>query len=110
MARPKPNGNNGRNKKGQFGKGNECAKGHEDPQRRKSQSLRQALLKAVTAKDITDIVKALKDKAKKGDIQAIKEIFDRCLGKSEQPITGSGGGPIPITIVDYAKIEDADTG
>lgn len=109
MTKPKANGDNGRNKKGQFKKGNKCAEGHEDPRNRKAQKLRYALLKALSEKDIQEIVKKLKKMAKDGNIQAIKEVFDRCLGKPEQPVTGLGGGPIPITIIDYANIKDADT-
>lgn len=104
MAEPQDNGNSGRNNKGQFVNGHDI--GHEPgkhPNTKKSQKLRQALLDAVTEKDMQDIVKKVVELAKGGNIQAIKEVFDRCLGKPEQPITGSEGGPIPITIVDYAN-------
>lgn len=33
---------------------------------------------------------------KKGNIQAIKELFDRAFGKAPQAITGQDGGPLKI--------------
>lgn len=40
------------------------------------------------------IDKALIDKAKTGDVPAIKELYDRVWGKSSQPISGDTGNPL----------------
>ncbi len=63
--------------------------------------LREALTKAVLEKQ-GPIIKALLDKATEGDIQAIKEVFDRVWGKARQPIDGGldeNDKPIPILSV-----------
>lgn len=100
------NGDSARKKNGQFGKNNNAAKGHQVKNARKVQQLRKALYEAVTESDIKLIVKKLVQKAKKGDIQATREIFDRCMGKPEQPITGSEGGPVTVQIVDFKGVDD----
>ena len=46
------------------------------------------------------IVKALILKAKKGDILAIRELFDRAMGKAKEQVDiTSGGKPLPIPIL-----------
>jgi ferritin-like protein len=42
------------------------------------------LLEAISVEDMQAIVKQLITKAKNGDIPAIKELFDRALGKPHQ--------------------------
>lgn len=46
--------------------------------------LKAAMMEAVTVKDMALIVKKLIKQAKAGDVSAIKELFDRCLGKPLQ--------------------------
>ncbi len=47
-------------------------------------ALRSALLDAVTPEDIADAVRALIERAKAGDVAAIRELLDRCIGKPQE--------------------------
>lgn len=77
------------NKRGhRFGKGNKFGRGN--PLGRQVNQLRVALAKAVTPADIQKITKALVRKAKKGDVAAAKEVYDRLLGKANQPVSLTG--------------------
>ena len=49
------------------------------------------------------IAKALIDKAKEGDVSAIKEFGDRIDGKVAQGIEGPDGGPLIIEVVKFAQ-------
>ena len=60
----------------------------------------KAVLHKAVIREMVPIINALIARAKEGDIIAVKEILDRILGKSIQPLTGEGGGPIQITWVD----------
>ena len=73
---PSPNGRDG---KGRFTAGN--AGGPGNPHAKRIGQLRSALLTAVTAKDISAIVRELVARAKAGDVRAIREVFDRTLGR-----------------------------
>jgi hypothetical protein len=89
--KPRTSGDNGeRDGNGRFVKGHKGMTGPQ-PTAIKSKQLREALLAAVTAADIQEIVKKLVAKAKAGDVQATKEIFDRCLGKPQQSHNVEGG-------------------
>ena len=46
--------------------------------------------------EIAPIADKLIEKASKGDVPAIKELFDRAWGKAPQAITGSEGGALII--------------
>ncbi len=58
----------------------------------------QALLKLreMVLAEIEPIALSLIEKAKTGDIQAAKELFDRAFGKAPQAITGAEGGSLII--------------
>jgi hypothetical protein len=71
-----------RDANGRFGQGNSFARGN--PHAAKSNQLRSALMRAIQPSDIEEIGKALVAKACQGDVQAAKEILDRCLGKAVQ--------------------------
>lgn len=87
--------NNGRNGFGQFAKGNKLGTGAGGQKwLSDAKQLKMALTAAVSRKDIEDIAKGLIVKAKKGDVPAVKELFDRLWGKASQAITGADGGPI----------------
>lgn len=76
---PSTNGDNGRGVNGRFAKGNKGGPGN--PFAAKVAKLRKALLGAVTARDMADIVKALVRQAKAGDVASAREVIERCLGK-----------------------------
>jgi hypothetical protein len=46
--------------------------------------------------EITPIGQKLIAKAKTGDVQAVKELFDRAFGKAPQAITGADGRDLKI--------------
>jgi hypothetical protein len=46
-------------------------------------ALRGALLDAVSPEDVQAVVAALVHRARSGDVAAIRELFDRCIGKTE---------------------------
>lgn len=73
---------NGRNANGRFGAGNKLAKGN--PLNRKVQQYRAALLRAVSAKDMAEVVRKLVEQAKGGDRLAIAELLDRTIGRPVQ--------------------------
>lgn len=75
-------------KNGRFVKGNPGGPGN--PNFKKVQKLRAALVKAVSAESIARIAKKLITLAESGDVAATKELFDRVLGKSTQPIELNG--------------------
>ena len=73
---PSPNGRDGC---GRFAKGNSGGPGN--PAGGKAERLRHALLNAVTEKDIAEIAAALIASAKTGDVQAVRELLNRTLGR-----------------------------
>ncbi len=76
---PSPNGPNGRDDRGRFASGNPGGPGN--PHACQVGRLRTALLAAVSEDDMTSIVAKLVAMAKAGDVRAIKEVFDRTLGR-----------------------------
>ena len=68
-----------RDDKGRFGKGNRGGPGN--PFARQTAKLRQAALEAVSGDDIHEIIEALKEKAKKGDVAASKLLLSYTIGK-----------------------------
>lgn len=75
-----PTGDNGRDSNGRFAGGNSFARGN--PHHRKAAQLRSALLAAIDEADIKAAVAALLQRAKSGDVIAIRELLDRSVGKS----------------------------
>ena len=76
---PSPNGSNGRNAKGRFTRGNPGGTGN--PHARKVGQLRSAMLGAVTQADMRAVVVKLVELAKGGNVQAARELIDRCIGR-----------------------------
>ncbi len=62
--------------------------GEENPHHKRVAELRSALLDAISPEDLRAIVTKLVQQAKQGDVQAAREVLDRCLGKSVQSIEG----------------------
>jgi hypothetical protein len=78
---PSPNGNNGsRDSQGRFVAGN--AGGPGNPYARRVARLRSLMLEAVSEEDLLELIQALIGQAKSGDLAAIREVLDRCLGKA----------------------------
>src|SRR4051794_39515764 len=71
----------GRDVHGHFRPGNKGGPGN--PFARKVAALRKALLDSVSEQDLQEIVVLLKLKAQKGDLAAVKLLFQYCLGKPE---------------------------
>ena len=80
---PSPNGTIGeRGPAGRFAPGN--AGGPGNPFARRVGELRSALIEAVTPADMAEMVAALIAGAESGNVAAIREVFDRTLGKPTQ--------------------------
>src|SRR5687768_7481111 len=76
---PSETAGNGRGPGGRFGQGNRFAKGN--AQARKMARFRAEVLRAVSPEDLRGVVVALIEAAKKGEVSAIKELFDRLMGR-----------------------------
>src|ERR1044072_4028692 len=68
-----------RDRKGRFQKGNRGGPGN--PFARQTAKLRQAMLDAVSDDDIKDVVNALKEQARRGDVAAIRLLLSYSIGK-----------------------------
>lgn len=73
----------GRGGGGRFVKGWRGGPGN--PMAKRVNDLRMALLAAVTPEDLREVIHALLGKAKRGDVAAIKELLDRCIGRPLEP-------------------------
>ena len=71
--------NGGRDNRGRFTNGNPGGPGN--PYAQQVATLRRALVSAVTEEDITAIVAALVEKARRGSVTAARALFDRVLGR-----------------------------
>ena len=87
---PSPADDNGRSHNGQFAAGNSIGKGN--PHHKSVAKLRSALLESVTADDMKAVVGKLVTMAKDGDLAAIRELFDRLLGKPMAAVQVEFGG------------------
>jgi hypothetical protein len=79
MSEPLGPVSDGRDSRGRFGPGNKAAKGN--PYAKRVAQLRAALLKSVSRDDVREIIRALVEKARGGDVAAAREVLDRCLGR-----------------------------
>ena len=75
---PSTTGDDGRVAGGRFGPGNKYAKGN--PHARRVARLRAELLRTVTPAGLREVVRALLNQAKSGDVAAAKELLQRLLG------------------------------
>jgi hypothetical protein len=79
---PSPDGPDGDGRDastGRFVVGNRAGRGN--PLAARVAALRKALFDAITEEDLAAAVKALVTQAKNGDVAAIRELLDRCIGK-----------------------------
>ena len=99
-TKPLVKGTKGRDANGRFKKGEYEGGPGGSPYAKQAAELKAALYKAVTPKDIEEIAEKLLAKAKRADIPAIKELFDRLWGKSAQPVNlgDAEGGILDITV------------
>ena len=108
---PSSNGNTVRDSHGHFIKGNKCSKGNLGNTNIHARELKEALLNAVNKTDIQAIVKKLMEKAKTGNIQAVKELFDRLFGKPKETVDQNVSllgvvKNIPSTQEAYGEMQD----
>jgi len=68
-----------RDNRGRFAKGNPGGPGN--PNARHAAALRSTIREAVTPEDMAEVMRVLLDKAKAGELAAIRELFDRTIGK-----------------------------
>jgi hypothetical protein len=85
---------NGRHANGKFAVGNKAGKGN--PLMRRMQNLRCALLRHVKKEDLLEVVDALLEKAKGGDLAAIRELLNRLIGRPALPVELSGQDGAPL--------------
>ena len=90
---------------GKFKKGNPGGPGN--PNMKLFSQYRKALETAITKKDFKAVVKKLLDLAKAGDVQAIKILLDRTLGKAAQNINLNSIGLQPVTI-EFKEVDPGD--
>lgn len=102
-ATPLPNGSNGRNANGTFGKGNSGGPGN--PYARQSAHFKKLLLGAVSDAAFKQVVKAILQRAKKGEPAAVNILLDRLLGKvvMEEPQIDTTA---PRSPVDEARLAE----
>ena len=79
MTKPTQPFGDGRDSKGRFTKGNSGGPGN--PDTKNIGKRRSALFNAETMDDMIAVARQLVDLAKGGDVRAIKELFDRTLGR-----------------------------
>src|SRR5262245_54917021 len=98
MSLPSPNGTNGRDARGRFTVGNPGGPGNPFGQR--SAAFREALFQAVTPEDVRAVAAKLVAEAKAGQPWAVKEFFDRCVGKPVATVEGADaeGGSLGVTL------------
>ena len=81
MNDPSTAGGDGRNEAGRFVPGNKIGQGN--PHCSRVARLRSALLESISTQDVEDIIQALVGLAKKGDVQASREVLQRTLGPAQ---------------------------
>ena len=97
---PSADGRDGRT--GRFLAGNRAGRGN--PQARRVAALRAVLLREVTGDDLRAVVRALIDKAKRGDVAAIREVLDRAVGKpTDWPIDKTPAGRVQVLVLPNAN-------
>src|SRR5262249_39572456 len=98
-ANEKKDSTSGRDASGRFAPGNPGGPGN--PHARKVAELRQALVNFVTAEDMKEIALILKEKAKMGNLAAIKLLFQYVLGKPLPPTD-----PDRLDVDEWQKLQE----
>ena len=109
---PTPNGRapiapfaDGRDARGRFVAGNPGGPGN--PRAAHVERLRGVLRDATTDADLRAVWRALLDKAKQGDVAAIREVLDRTTGKPSPVADDADGGERTVVKVICGVPEDA---
>ena len=103
---PSENGSNGKDNKGRFSAGNKFGKGG-DQLASTQKRLRAAIIKMVDENFLCDCANYLKDIASDtkqpatARIAAVRELFDRAVGKASQSVEVSG--EIAMSVSDYFR-------
>jgi len=87
-------GQNGRHANGRFAHGNKLGQGN--PLLRKQKRLRIKLLACAKKEHVEEVYQALYEKAKGGDLAAIREFFNRTVGRTALPVELSGNDGEPL--------------
>jgi len=86
-----------------FQKGNKLGGNKKQNHTIQAAALKQYLIEQVI-KESEPIVQALIAKGKQGDVQALREIFDRILGRSKENLDlTSGGKPVGVIGIEYVR-------
>lgn len=100
---PSPNGSNGdRDTLGRFAKGNRGGPGN--PYARHAARFHSVVVNAVTDEDLRAIFAKLVEQAKAGDLAAIREVFNRTIGRPFAPLD-----PTLVTNDDILNDEEAQS-
>lgn len=91
---PSANGSNGHGPDGKFLQGNPGGPGN--PHAAEVSQLRSALLQAVTADDLRNVIAALVNQAKSGNVQAAKVLLDRLFGRPKLEVELSGDSQLSM--------------
>lgn len=98
---PSTNRDNGRDASGHFLPGNPGGPGN--PHSRRVAQLRVRIVETVTDDDLAEIVATLVQCAKAGEPWAVRELFDRLLGKATQPVAVEVGQPRTEAVMELTQ-------
>jgi hypothetical protein len=76
---PSTHGANGQDQRGRFAPGNKLGRGN--PMAGRAARIRAVLLRKLTPAAVGEIAEKLIAQAKAGDLAAVKELFDRTIGR-----------------------------
>lgn len=102
--KPSANGDNGRDARGRFAEGNPGGPGN--PHAGQVAKLRSALLDAVSATDVEEIIQGVLKRAKEGDLRAAKMLLDYSIGRPrpaaelpDESTSNMTNPPVHVTVV-----------
>lgn len=81
---PKPNGEDGRDTRGRFTKGNRGGPGN--PLAQRASEFRQAAMEAISPEHVAAILRKAAKKALEGDLRAARLVLERVLGKPSETL------------------------
>ena len=84
-------------------------KGYAEKKRRDNDAIKIEMdkyTKKIILKNKVALVDALVNRAKQGDVPALREVFDRVVGKAVSPIEMSGKDGQPITVMSFRDFKN----